>query len=154
MLALSPHFRPSASRQLATIDKLGLVLTIRYLRIVPHLVRTTLLTPQMSLKLIDLVEKILFPDGYPAPSPDDPTPSEVEDLRRRFENRLIEVIPRMSTSYVPIINPLFRHPQLSWCGAGLDSIDITQSMGFMKQTLLMQSRMLTGQLLTLRLQRE
>ncbi|WRT69795.1 uncharacterized protein IL334_006786 [Kwoniella shivajii] len=62
-------------------------------RILPHLIHTVLLTPETSLKLIDLVEKILFPDGYPGPSPPDPTRTEVVDLKIRAEKRIDEIIP-------------------------------------------------------------
>ncbi|WWD20386.1 hypothetical protein CI109_104862 [Kwoniella shandongensis] len=64
-------------------------------RLIPHLIHTHILTPRTSLRLIDLLEKLLFPlDGYPGPSPIDPTPAEAADLKRRAERRLGEIIPR------------------------------------------------------------
>ncbi|WWC65939.1 uncharacterized protein I303_108561 [Kwoniella dejecticola CBS 10117] len=62
-------------------------------RLLPHLIFRYILTPQTSLKVIDILEKVLFPDGYPVPSPPDPTEVEVVDLKERTMRRLDEVIP-------------------------------------------------------------
>jgi hypothetical protein len=44
--------------------------------------------------VIDLIERILFPlDGYPAPTPPDPTPEEVVIMRKKLEERIDEMIP-------------------------------------------------------------
>jgi hypothetical protein len=65
-------------------------------RTLPHYIQTRILTPQTSLKVIDLVERILFPlDGYPAPTPPDPTPEEIVDMRDKLERRIGEIIPGM-----------------------------------------------------------
>ncbi|OCF34324.1 hypothetical protein I316_03838 [Kwoniella heveanensis BCC8398] len=63
--------------------------------LLPHLIRTYLLTPQLALKSIDTIERLLFPleGGWPGPSPVDPTPEEAVDLRRRAERRLQEIVP-------------------------------------------------------------
>jgi len=69
----------------------GLSLTISTL---PHYIQSRILTSQTSLKVIDLIERILFPlDGYPAPTPPDPTPEEVVVMREKLEERLDEMIP-------------------------------------------------------------
>ncbi|KAK4685031.1 hypothetical protein P7C73_g5129, partial [Tremellales sp. Uapishka_1] len=62
-------------------------------RIVPHLIETHFLTPETSLKLIDTVETILFPDGYPGPSPSDPSAEETAELGVRVDRRLAESLP-------------------------------------------------------------
>ncbi|WWD04234.1 hypothetical protein V865_002302 [Kwoniella europaea PYCC6329] len=62
-------------------------------RLLPHLLKTYILNPHTSLKLIDIIEKLLFPDGYPGPSPIDPTPQEALDLRLRAERRIDQLIP-------------------------------------------------------------
>jgi hypothetical protein len=68
-------------------------------RTVPHYIRSRILTSQTSLKAIDLIECILFPlDGYPAPTPPDPTPEEVIIMRRDLEERIDEMIPGKSLS--------------------------------------------------------
>lgn len=61
---------------------------------IPHYLETRILTPQTSLKVIDLLERILFPlDGYPAPTPPDPNPEEISDMRLRLEKRLDGMLP-------------------------------------------------------------
>ena len=63
-------------------------------RLLPHFVETRLLTPTNALRIIDLVEHILFPlEGYPGVSPPDPTPDEASEMRQLLETRLEEVIP-------------------------------------------------------------
>ena len=69
----------------------GLSLTCSTL---PRYIQSRILTSQTSLKVIDLIERILFPlDGYPAPTPPDPTPEEVVVMREKLEERLDEMIP-------------------------------------------------------------
>lgn len=49
--------------------------------------------------MIDLVERILFPlDGYPAPTPPDPTPDETVIMRNKLEKRIDEMIPGKSST--------------------------------------------------------
>ncbi|XAO21966.1 hypothetical protein I312_100728 [Cryptococcus bacillisporus CA1280] len=63
-------------------------------RIIPHLLSSQL-TPKLSFRLIDLAEKLLFPlDGYPGPTPIDPTPDEAADMRNKAEKRIGEIIPK------------------------------------------------------------
>lgn len=65
-----------------------------YKSIIPHLLSSQL-TPKLSFRLIDLAEKLLFPlDGYPGPTPIDPTPAEAAHMRDRAERRIGEIIPR------------------------------------------------------------
>jgi hypothetical protein len=64
----------------------------------PHYIQSRILTSQTSLKVIDIIERILFPlDGYPAPTPPDPTPEEVIVMRKKLEERIDEMIPGKST---------------------------------------------------------
>ncbi|KAL1412545.1 hypothetical protein Q8F55_000291 [Vanrija albida] len=55
-------------------------------RLLPHLCVTRVLTPFTALRVADLLERVLFPDGYPGPSPPDPTPEEAAALDRRLRN--------------------------------------------------------------------
>jgi hypothetical protein len=65
--------------------------------LIPHLIETHLLTPRTSISLIDLLERILFPlDGYPAPTPPDPTPEEVVKMRQDLDKRLERLVPGKS----------------------------------------------------------
>jgi len=60
----------------------------------PNYIQSRILTSQTSLKVIDLIERILFPlDGYPAPTPPDPTPEEVVIMRKSLERRIDEMVP-------------------------------------------------------------
>lgn len=73
-------------------------------RLLPHLLQSQL-TPALSLRLIEVVEKILFPlDGYPAPTPPDLTPEEAVMVRKQFEERLKGKIPRQSTAPTSILS--------------------------------------------------
>jgi hypothetical protein len=65
----------------------------------PHYLQSRVLTSQTSLKVIDLIERILFPlDGYPASTPPDPSPEEVIIMRKKLEERMDEMIPGKSQS--------------------------------------------------------
>jgi hypothetical protein len=65
-------------------------------RIVPHVVRSYL-TPSTSLQVVDLLERILYPnDGYPGLSPADLTPEEAKMVRGEVESRLKQIIPGQS----------------------------------------------------------
>lgn len=62
--------------------------------IISHLLSSQL-TSKLSFRLIDLAERILFPfDGYPGPTPIDPTPDEAADMRDKAEKRIGEIIPK------------------------------------------------------------
>lgn len=53
-----------------------------------------MLHPGTALRLVDLLERILVPlDGYPAPTPPDPSPEETIAMRREIEERLGALIP-------------------------------------------------------------
>lgn len=58
------------------------------------MILTLILTPTTAFRVIDLLERILFPlDGYPLPTPPDPTPTEAKRIRQDLEARLQEVVP-------------------------------------------------------------
>ena len=79
----------------------------------PHYIQSRILTPQTSLKVIDLIERILFPlDGYPAPTPPDPTPEEVVIMRKKLEDRIDETMPGKSPSMT--VNPSLTSSDHSW----------------------------------------
>jgi hypothetical protein len=51
------------------------------------------LTAKTGLRVVDLVERILFPDGWPSPPPIEPTPEEARVLDAQFRRRVDEVLP-------------------------------------------------------------
>jgi hypothetical protein len=64
--------------------------------------------------VVDLLERLLFPlDGYPAPTPPDPTLLEQQVMRRELEERLSMAIPSESTtssSRVRMVRMLLTRP--------------------------------------------
>lgn len=70
------------------LDSTALVLSPFFDRLLPHLL-DHLLTPKMGIKVLDLAERVLFPNGWPQPSID-PTPEEAEELDTLFRQRLRE----------------------------------------------------------------
>jgi len=79
----------------------------------PHYIQSRILTPQTSLKVIYLIERILFPlDGYPAPTPPDPTPEEVIIMRKKLEDRIDEMMPGKSPSMT--VSPSLTSSDHSW----------------------------------------
>lgn len=77
--------------------------TDAYPRLLPHLLKQHL-TTSTALRLVDLLERLLFPlDGYPAPTPPDPTLLEQQVMRRELEERLSMAIPSESYLFVPIV---------------------------------------------------
>ncbi|WOO82189.1 uncharacterized protein LOC62_04G005688 [Vanrija pseudolonga] len=78
-------------------------------RLVPHLCVTRVLTPGTALKIADLLERVLFPDGYPGPSPPDPTPEEAAMLLRSLRSRVAEALPRVFRTQIDadkLVDPL------------------------------------------------
>lgn len=69
---------------------------------IPHLIRTRILNPPTGLRVLTILEQVLFPlDGYPAPTPPDPTDEQSEAMRVRLVARQNEVIPGMSSAFSP-----------------------------------------------------
>lgn len=63
-------------------------------RLVPYLLEVHVLTPGTALRLVDILERILFPlDGFPAPTPPDPSPEEAATMRRLVEEQLGTIVP-------------------------------------------------------------
>ena len=54
------------------------------------------------MDIIRIAKKTLFPNGYLAPPPIDPTPEEQVVIRERLAARIQEVIPGRSNSRRPI----------------------------------------------------
>ncbi|KAK1923675.1 hypothetical protein DB88DRAFT_511214 [Papiliotrema laurentii] len=70
-------------------------------RLLPYLLRVHVLTPSTCLRLLDLLENILFPlDGWPAPTPPDPSPDEAAAMRRLVEERLSNLLSRRSRNII------------------------------------------------------
>lgn len=88
-------------------------------RVVPPLLEKAL-TPPTAIRVVDLLEKLLFPDGYPGPSPVDPTPEEAAELDSMLRARIAQfrvidymVVPADKTPVDACIDP--------FCDAGCNS---------------------------------
>ena len=66
--------------------------------LLPLLLYTSFLTPVQVTGLVSASKHALFPNGYPAQSPPDPTPEEQAVLRSELVQRLAQTIPG---SYLP-----------------------------------------------------
>lgn len=75
-------------------------------RLLPLLLYTSCLTPVQVTGLVSAAKHALFPNGYPAQSPPDPTPEEQAVLRSELVRRLAQTIP------APLA-PLLLGPKLS-----------------------------------------
>ncbi|KAI0286807.1 PXA domain-containing protein [Russula aff. rugulosa BPL654] len=62
-------------------------------RLLPLFLYTSVLTPVRIITLISAAKHSLFPNGYPAQSPPDPTPEEQAVLRSELVRRLAQSIP-------------------------------------------------------------
>jgi hypothetical protein len=62
-------------------------------RLLPLFLYTSVLTPVQITTLISAAKHSLFPNGYPAQSPPDPTPEEQAVLRSELVRRLAQAIP-------------------------------------------------------------
>ncbi|KAH9049470.1 PXA domain-containing protein [Lactarius hengduanensis] len=89
-------------------------------RLLPLLLYTSFLTPVQVTGLVSAAKRALFPNGYPAQSPPDPTPEEQAVLRSELVRRLAQTIP---APLVPLLlgpTPSVRELRLS---ALLDPFD-------------------------------
>jgi len=62
-------------------------------RLLPLFLYTSVLTPVQITALVTATKRSLFPNGYPALPPPDPTPEEQAVLRSELVRRLAQAIP-------------------------------------------------------------
>lgn len=60
-----------------------------------HVLYTRILSASSILFILRLSKHTLFPNGYPGPSPIDPTPEEQTIIRQRLLRRLREQVPTL-----------------------------------------------------------
>jgi hypothetical protein len=81
--------------------------------LLPLFLYTSVLTPIQITTLISAAKHSLFPNGYPAQSPPDPTPEEQAVLRSELVRRLGQAIPGRRANdpyiYVLLINAIPVH---------------------------------------------
>ncbi|KAI0762793.1 PXA domain-containing protein [Fomes fomentarius] len=71
-------------------------------RLLPYLLYTHLFSPTMLANIVRSARRALFPEGWPAPPPVDPTPEEQIEMRETVRRRLLERVPGMVT---PLLGP-------------------------------------------------
>jgi hypothetical protein len=117
--ALVSTFAPFLDRYVPTINQLiyswakivtETQLPLIYFSLLPLFLYTSVLTPVRIITLISAAKHSLFPNGYPAQSPPDPTPEEQAVLRSELVRRLAQSIPGRREKdpyfYVLLINAI------------------------------------------------
>jgi hypothetical protein len=77
-----------------------------YSSLLPLFLYTSVLTPVQITVLVSATKHALFPNGYPALTPPDPTPEEQAVLRSELLRRLAQAIPGA------LIKDHFLHPSI------------------------------------------
>lgn len=62
-------------------------------RLLPYLLYTNILSPSSLANTVRISRRALFPNGWPAPPPIDPSPEEQIEMRQELERRLLALIP-------------------------------------------------------------
>ncbi|KAI0757203.1 PXA domain-containing protein [Daedaleopsis nitida] len=71
-------------------------------RLLPYLLYTHLFSPAMLANIVRSARRALFPEGWPAPPPVDPTPEEQVEMRDAVRRRLVERVPG---AIAPLLGP-------------------------------------------------
>ncbi|KAH7920087.1 hypothetical protein BV22DRAFT_1074544 [Leucogyrophana mollusca] len=69
-------------------------------RLLSHVLYTRVLSPQSILFVVRLSKRTLFPNGYPGPSPPDPSPEDQVVIRQELLQRIRECMPPLATSLI------------------------------------------------------
>ncbi len=103
----SPPVIPVSSNKFANLTPralthiLSLIVTLLspfLSRLLPYLLYTNLLSPSSLAHIVRTARRALFPNGWPAPPPIDPSPEEQIEMRQELESRLLALIPGLSFS--------------------------------------------------------
>lgn len=76
-----------------TLDLLASFLAPFLDKFLPYILYKDALSPSRLVEIIRTAKKSLFPNGYPAPPPVDPTPEEQAVIRERVVARIQQVVP-------------------------------------------------------------
>ncbi|OBZ78901.1 PXA domain protein 1 [Grifola frondosa] len=97
--------RAPASTALALAHTLSLLLTALapfLSRLLPYLLYAHALSPTSLISAVRAARRALFPEGWPAPPPPDPTPEEQVALRAELSRRLLARFP---APLAPLLGP-------------------------------------------------
>lgn len=65
---------------------------------VPYVLETKVLTPKTAREVVRKLRAIMFPQGWPVPSPPDPTVEEAGRMREKLERLIDGAIKGLSAS--------------------------------------------------------
>lgn len=65
----------------------------------PYLLYKHCLSPERLTTIIVIAKRTLFPNGYPAAAPPDPTPEEQVAVKEALVERIVGTIPRALPSF-------------------------------------------------------
>lgn len=90
-LFLSPPSGPSLALRLSlnTLDALAILARPAADRLAPYLL-DMVLTPTTGVRVVNLLERVLFPDGWPGPPPVEPSAEEAKEMQARLRAVLDE----------------------------------------------------------------
>ncbi|RPD63142.1 hypothetical protein L227DRAFT_543939 [Lentinus tigrinus ALCF2SS1-6] len=101
--AAQSHASLATARALTHLLTLFGSLTAPFLaRLLPYLLYTHLFSPAMLANIVRTARRTLFPEGWPAPPPVDPTPEEQAEMREAVRRRLAERVPG---AVAPLLGP-------------------------------------------------
>ena len=72
---------------------------------IPYVLETKVLTPKTATGVVRKLRAIMFPQGWPVPSPPDPTAEEANRMREQLEGLIDGAIKGRSTSFPFAISP-------------------------------------------------
>ncbi|KAI0724358.1 PXA domain-containing protein [Cerioporus squamosus] len=101
--AAEPHASLTTARALTHLLTLSGSLAAPFLaRLLPYLLYTHLFSPAMLANIVRSARRALFPEGWPAPPPVDPTPEEQAEMRDVVRRRIAERVPG---AVAPLLGP-------------------------------------------------
>ncbi|KAF9779774.1 PXA domain-containing protein [Thelephora terrestris] len=92
--------RYAASAISSTMDLLASLFAPFLDKLLPYLLYKNVLSPGRLVEICQIAKKNVFPNGYLAPPPIDPTPEEQVVIRERLAARIQEVMPRLLSPLV------------------------------------------------------
>ncbi|EJF66526.1 hypothetical protein DICSQDRAFT_94993 [Dichomitus squalens LYAD-421 SS1] len=97
------HASFATARALSHLLTLAASLASPFLaRLLPYLLYTHVLSPATLANTVRSANRALFPEGWPAPPPVDPTPEEQAEMRETLRRRLAERVPG---AVAPLLGP-------------------------------------------------
>ncbi|KZT21691.1 hypothetical protein NEOLEDRAFT_1171833 [Neolentinus lepideus HHB14362 ss-1] len=97
---LSTHDRFTSSAVMNIVEMVSAAFSPFLDKLLSYMLYRHALSAAQVTKIVSIAKNTLFPNGYPGPSPVDPTPEEQVLIRENLGKRILEKIP-------PAVSPLF-----------------------------------------------